>query len=247
MLSRVTGWIVKLKGHVFDLESLLLYLDGSTVSVVRREKDYFLLLSTDVTGPTYEGVAALALEYVGLINGAASAFIESYRPVELVGDALYGVDASGQITNTVVQIGTAELRCKAGQIGVLMNGVAQPDPRKGSMGAILREATMHPAKADALTILGRQMPNWSELYLVFELVEANVGTRMYDEGWITRSEAKLFSRTANSYSALGREGRHGKDRGDPPEDPMQQSVAVRLMRSLVAKWADGSSSTSNKC
>lgn len=240
----VTAWIVPLKGHAFDLEDLPLYLDASPVSVVRRGTDYFLYLSTDVAGPTHERVSDLALDYVGLINGAASVLMAAYRPVELDGGAFYGIDAEGQIAHTVVSVGTAELRCKAGHVGVLISGVAQPDPRKGSMGQLLREAAMHPAKADALTIVGRPMPNWSELYLVFELVEANEGSRMYAESWITRSEANLFSRTANSYTALGRAGRHGKDRGDPPRVPMQQREAITLMRSLVAKWVNDRSSAS---
>ncbi len=61
-----------------------------------------------------------------------------------------------------------------------------------------------------MALIGRPSPTWSELYLIFELVEANVGGRMHTEGWIDRTEKKLFTRTANSYTALGREGRHGK-------------------------------------
>lgn len=83
------------------------------------------------------------------------------------------------------------------------------------MGLRMKEASHNRAKADALTLVGRPSPSWSELYLIFELVEANVGGRMFADGWIGRTEANLFTRTANSYTALGMAGRHGKDRGDP--------------------------------
>jgi hypothetical protein len=68
---------------------------------------------------------------------------------------------------------------------------------------------------DALVIIGRPNLTWSELYLLFELVQAEVGGEMFDLGWISRRDADLFTHTANNYSALRSNGRHGKDKGDP--------------------------------
>jgi hypothetical protein len=212
--------------------------------VVKRGDKYFLQLSTSVAGTTYERVGELAADFLALVNGAASVLIHGYRPIELEGGAFNGIDENGEIAHTVIQVGTAEMRCKAGQVTIAINGVAQPDQRKGSMSPILREALHNRAKADALMLVGRSFPSWSELYLVFELVEANVGRRMFTEGWIGQTDATLFTRTANSYTALGTAGRHGKDRGDPPAAPMQQQAAVTLMRSLVAAWLRDSSATS---
>lgn len=244
MTSRaITAWVVPLKGHEFDLEDLPIYLDGSPVTVVKREANYFLQLSTSVAGATYERVGDLAADFLALVNGAASVLIHGYRLIELEGGAFYGIDANGEIAHTVIQVDTAEVRCKGGHVTIAINGVAQPDHRRSSMGSLLREASHNRAKADALTLVGRPSPNWSELYLVFELVEANVGGRMFADGWIGRTEANLFTRTANSYTALGMAGRHGKDRGDPPAEPMQQQAAVTLMRSLVAGWLQDSAAT----
>lgn len=240
---KVTAWIVPLKGHAFDLEDLPIYLEGSPVTVVKREAGHFLQLSTGAAGETHERVGELAAEFLGLINGAAGVLIHGFRQVELEGGGVYGIDANGDVASTVIQVGTAELRSKAGHVTIAINGVAQPDARKGSMNLLLQEATQNRAKADALTLVGRPSPSWSELYLVFELIEANAGSRMYSEGWIGRADARLFTRTANSYTALGKAGRHGKDRGDPPARPMQQQSAIALMRTLVGAWLKDSSAT----
>ena len=53
---------------------------------------------------------------------------------------------------------------------------------------------------------------------------------MYEFGWVPKAEADLFCHTANSYAALRSEGRHGKDRGQPPENPMEKPTAIELVR-----------------
>ncbi len=234
--QRICSWTVPLKGHAFDIEDLPLYLDGSPVTVIKRADKYFLLLSSEVAGVSHEQVLETAARYLGLINGAASLLINGFKPIELERGVFHGIDANGEITQTVVPVGAAEIRCKLGHATISIDGVPQSDDRTGLMSLYLNDATADQAKADALAILGRSTPSWSELYLAFELVEANTGGEMYSAGWISRAEATLFTRTANSYTALGPSGRHGKDRGDPPNVPMKKETALALVRSLVASW-----------
>ncbi len=240
MANRKTrSWAVPLNGHAFDIDDLPVYLDGSPVTVIKRTEKYYLLLSEEVAGESYESVLAVAARYLALINGAASLLINGYRPIELEGGAFHGLDEHGEFTQTVVPVGTTEIRCKLGQVTISIGGTPEPDDRTGSMNLFLKHATGNQAKADALAILGRPSPSWSELYLAFELVEANVGRQMFTAGWIGKTEATLFTRTANSYTALGTSGRHGKDRGVPPTEPMEKHVALDLVRRLVASWFRG--------
>jgi hypothetical protein len=233
---KTSSWAVPLKGHAFDIEDLPVYLNGSPVTVIKRADKYFLLLSEEVAGENYEPVLEIAARYLELINGAASLLINGYRPIVLEGGAFHGIDEHGEFTQTVVPVGTTEMRCKMGRVTISIGGVPRADDRTGSMSLFLSDATGNQAKADALAIVGRSCPGWSELYLAFELVEANVGGRMYADGWIGKAEATLFTRTANSYTALGSSGRHGKDRGAPPTEPMEKQAALALVRSLVASW-----------
>ena len=59
---------------------------------------------------------------------------------------------------------------------------------------------------------------------------------MYDLGWISQRDAVLFNRTANSFSVLGIDARHGTDVGQPPADPMPLSKARALVVGLVDSW-----------
>ncbi|WP_146134646.1 hypothetical protein [Aphanothece minutissima] len=234
--QNVSSWAVPLKGHLFDIEDLPLYLNESPVAVIKSAEKYWLILSKGLAGETHDGVLEIAERYLTLINGAASLLIDGYRPIELEGGVFHGLDDDGEIAQVVVPAGTIEVRCKFGHVTISAGGEPRLDDRIGSMSRIINDATGSQAKADALTILGRSSPSWSELYLAFELVKANVGSRMFTAKWINQTDATLFTRTANSYTALGSSGRHGRDRGDPPTEPMEKQDALVLVRSLVASW-----------
>lgn len=237
----VNCWLIPLRGHSFDLEDLPFLLHASDVRVSKRRDGFYLVLPVEVVGPSHEPIAALAKECVALVNGAASLLIDSYRPIEVAHAALLLIDDRGRVARTVVPVGLAEERNKAGRIDVSVGGVPDQNARRSLASKLLNSARDNRAATDALALVGRSSPTWSELYLVYEIVESNAGRRMFDEGWIKRSEARSFNRTANSYTALGRTGRHGRhDRGNPPAAPMSQGQATRIMRSLVLAWLTSS-------
>ena len=237
MASRpIVAWILPLKGHEFDLEELPIFLDGSVFTVVKRDDIYYLQIPAVAQNPPTNAVVQQADEIVTILNGLAGVLLSGRRPIALAQGGYYGLDEHGVIANTVLAVQSSEIRCKAGHVTLTVNGVPPRDERRGSMVPLLEQAMAHSSKADALAIVGRPMPSWSELYLVHEIVQANVGGRIYDEGWISRSDERLFKHTANSYTALGRRGRHGRDNGSPPTKPMTQQTALSLMRKLVERW-----------
>ena len=128
------------------------------------------------------------------------------------------------------------MRVKAGSVRAVVGGNVQPDPREAVASPLVQAASLSPRAHDALSIVGRPRLTWSELYLLFELVQADVGGQMFKLGWISRNDADLFTQTANNYSTLRSDGRHGKDRGEPPAHPMQHGIAVTLVCSLVLAW-----------
>jgi len=90
----------------------------------------------------------------------------------------------------------------------------------------------------ALLVFAQETVRWSDLYHAFEIVQASVGSRMYDEGWVTKEQANLFSWTANSPDAVGEQARHGHQRNDPPPNPMSEQDARSLIEILVREWLD---------
>jgi hypothetical protein len=229
------SWIIPLEGHQFDLEDLPHWFAGQDVHVAKRDDEFVLVVPASLIGESYELVRPFAEGQLELINGIGRLLSQPFLPVALT-DKLYGLDSAGAIIHTVVAVAGTEMRMKGGTLSVNVAGVFSGDPRDGAAAPFLLAVSSSYRRRDALAIVGRPALTWSEVYLLFELVEAEVGSRMFAFGWIGEADAKLLTRTANSYSALRSEGRHGKDRGDPPLVPMQKPVAVSLVRNLVASW-----------
>src|SRR4051794_24055851 len=102
----------------------------------------------------------------------------------------------------------------------------------------LRLARGEEAVSRALRVFAQGAVRWSDMYHAFEIVETAVGRRMYDAGWITRQEANLFTWTANSPAVVGEQARHGRQRDQPPPEPMSEDDARRVIRTLVTHWLD---------
>ncbi len=232
---QIASWIVPLVGHQFDLEDLPLWLARQDIHVATRDNAFVLVIPSAIVGDNYEPVRAFAENQLELINGIGRLLNSAFRPLSLA-DRLLGVDSAGAVLHTVLAVNPAEMRSKAGSVRAVVGGKVQPDPREAAASPFIRAALLSPRARDALVIIGRPTLTWSELYILFELVQADVGGQMFDLGWISRNDADLFTYTANSYSTLRSDGRHGKDRGDPPAHPMQHGVAVTLVCGLVLAW-----------
>ncbi len=222
-------------GDQFDLEDLPLWFAGQDVQVAQRDNKLVLVIPSAIVGHDYGPVRAFAENHLVLINGTGRLLSSVFRPLFLA-DQLFGVDSVGAVVHTVVAVKPAELRVKAGSVRVVVGGKVQPDPREAAALPLIQTASLSPRAHDALRIVGRPNLTWSELYLLFELVEGDVGRQMFELGWISRDDANLFTQTVNSYSTLGSHGRHGKDRGEPPAHPIQYDTAVSLVSGLVLAW-----------
>jgi hypothetical protein len=231
----ITSWIAPLVGHQFDLDDLPRWLAGQDVHVTKRDNTFVLVIPSAIVGDTYEPFRAFAEAQLEVINGIGHLLDSAFRSLSLA-NRFFGVDSAGEVLQTVVAVNPAEERDKAGSVRAVVGGIVQPDPRESAASPLMRAASLSPRARDALSIVGRPALTWSELYLLFELVQADVGGQMFDLCWIARSDADLFTHTANSYSTLRGDGRHGKDRGDPPARPMEHGVAIALIRGLVLAW-----------
>lgn len=205
--------------------------------VERRNGDYVLVIPSAIVGLGYESVRPFAEQHLQLLNGIGRLLRPDFKPVTL-GSSFKGVTASGAPVQTVVSVETAEERSKAGVIRAVIGGKLQPDPRESAGAPYLRAAADSARVRHVLSLLGSPRLTWSELFLLFELLQTEVGGAMYSAGWITKADADRFTRTANSFSALGLAGRHGKDKDktSPPPHPMAQAEAQALIRELAGKW-----------
>jgi hypothetical protein len=114
--------------------------------------------------------------------------------------------------------------------------MSAPDPRRGAALQLIDAAGASPAAIDALTIVGRHRPTWSELSVARELAQEASGGKMIEWKWISDADDERFRRTANSRQLLGIEARHGHEKNVPPKNPMTHAEALRTVRGLVANW-----------
>jgi len=233
--ANVEKWIFPLAGHEFDLEDLPYWLVQCDIQVATRKEGYCLEAPKDMIGGDIEEIQELAENQLALINGAGRLLAQDFRPVVFIGK-FYGVDEAGNVVHTIVMAKKAEMREKAGAIRAIVGGEPQPDPREAAAYPILEAAKISPLAYDALVICGRPTLTWTDLYLLFELVENAVGSQMFEKSWISKSLARSFTSTANSYSVLRHEGRHGKDKGSPPSNPMSLIRARNYIQGLVRQW-----------
>jgi hypothetical protein len=233
--KKIASWIVPLVGHRFDLEEMPKWFEGWDVRIVNFEDGYALAIPVEVIGDKHDPVLAFAEERLSLINGIGRLLGSKFRPVTANG-TFYGLDADGSKVQTIASIQGSEVRMRLGAVGVLSGGPVPPDPAIGAAIPLLTAASNLPQAHDALTIIGRKDLTWSELYLLFELVQSDVGGEMHNLGWASKADTDDFSHTANSYSALRSEGRHGKDIGRAPSKPMERTTAIALIRGLVLAW-----------
>jgi hypothetical protein len=230
------AWTIQLTGHPFDLEDQRHWTLGNPIHVAKADAErYDLVLPIAVVGENHEQVQTHAQKVLVALNGMGVLFEPAYGGVQLT-NVMHTIDETGARRDAVVQVSGATMRIRGGRPTVLISGQPIADPTMGAAAAIMAASERATAVHDALLLLGRLAPTWSELFVAYELVKANVGGSIHDLGWASKAEVRIFKRTANSYTALGPQARHGKDEEPPPVSPMTHDQAHELVRRVVRSW-----------
>lgn len=88
-----------------------------------------------------------------------------------------------------------------------------------------------------LAMLWQRGDGWMNLCKILEHIEAQLGEKVHEIGWISKDERKNFRRTANDKKALGLDARHANPEiSSSPPQPMAHSDARKLIRTVSIKW-----------
>ena len=234
------AWVTELTGHDFDLEDLAHWTSGNAYRVLKGSvKDlpdkYHLHLPISLVGMDHKLVRQRADKVMVTLNGLGAIQARNFEGVHL-SDSMNTVDSGCQRRDTVVSVQGGRIRTATGRVNAITNGLAMADLTKGMAAQILAAADGSDSVHDALILMGRLTPTWSELYVAYELVETNDASPMYSDGWVDKAALALFKRTANSRTALGVHARHGEENKEPPPKPMAYEDAICLVRNLVYRW-----------
>ena len=234
----VDEWLVRLKGHQFDLEELAGHFTSATRNVGKDEDGYYYLRSESLNQMTdSQDVHERALKLIESINGAASYHVgSSYRPVEF--DGLTQIDETGQRHNFVFLSGVIEARSHFfGNLTVSRAGEAINVPPARSQAETLADlADQNEKVADALRFY--QRGDWINLYKAWEVVCDAAGDmrQVIKNGWAAEPDRGRFTGTAQSRAELGDEARHAAEKYKAPENPMTLNEAQDFVRSVIRAW-----------
>lgn len=226
-------WAVGVVGGEWELGEITPHLAGSIR--ISRADDGWELTSDAFDGLTEaETVRAFAQETLALLNGLAAIWLEEPGSLQVGNVRRYRPNGAKDVWVFPEPIA---LRLRVGTPTVLINDVAVPAP---SWIPDL-ELAAHDASVQAvLSFLGGTV-TWHDLYSALEVIlqDDRTGQRGGVIRWAGVSDARLrlFTQTANSYSAIGTAARHGPRFVAPPR-AIEMSEARALISDIARKWLD---------
>lgn len=240
-------WLIRLKGERFDLEDLEKELTCPSVRVFERGGYYYLWSQeVDESFETAEQVYDYAEDkLIPAINGIMRVRYPDFRNVEV--DAIGEKKEGGSTAHSVfvrVRVDTARrVRCRASVTVVKADGTVVYDssesiPAKGSqwLEVLLRDKWC----LGAFCQFGTKPNDWVTLYKIYEIVESD-GAPITN--WVSKKQVERFTRTANSFEAIGLDNaRHGKYI-PPPSKPMSVQEATRLIGIILERWVEWKTSS----
>ena len=233
----VKKWLVRLEGHVFDLEDLQEQLHSDEISIQERNGNYYLSSSyfTDLSRP--DDVLSTARHLIELMNGAAKIFVNGYEPVSPTGEIIEIVD-SEERKHVIMQVDTGRFRIKGKAVDLVSSSDGRDSGARKPTEIIdlLRKAISNSRIADVLHFQSLEQ-TWSNLYKIYELVGDDIGTRNVEK-IVEPHRIKHFKGTAQSRALIGDAARHasGKYKGPGKLPEMTLSEAKQLIADLLKAW-----------
>lgn len=229
------GWWARLEGEKLDLEALAGVLGHrSRVQVRQFDGRYYMKMvefdQLDESGD----VETRAGEILRIVNGAARVQYGDSREVRV--DAAARVQPNGQIQHFVHASAALHLRARVSAT-LTVNGESAAAAREPTIAERAVETALNDPQAErALRIFGRDDVDYRDLYHVFEIAEAAIGSGIYSDGTVTAVEVRRFKHTANSVHALGDQARHGREATQPPSQPTSFAEAQALVGQVLRAW-----------
>jgi hypothetical protein len=226
-------WAVGVVGGDWELGEIAPHLAGNIR--ISRADDGWELTSDAFDGLTEaETVRAFAQETLALLNGLAAIWLEEPGSLQVGNVRRYRPNGTKDVWVFPEPIA---LRLRVGTPSVLINDVAVAAP---SWIPDLELAANDASVQAVLAFLGGTV-TWHDLYSALEVILQDVRTdlRAGVIRWAGVSDAqlRLFTQTANSYSAIGTAARHGP-RFRSPTRPMEMSDAKALISGIARAWLE---------
>jgi hypothetical protein len=185
-------------------QELLKIKSLSTIQVLEEDGRFYLTGSGFNSFIDAQDVLNHARDTLRIINGIAQLEIQNWENVEVIGVARN--EDNGQRTQFLFPAAARGRSRVSGNLTVIgPDGVPKSATQKHALESFLEIARKDSAVEKALRIYGSREHSWSNLYIIYEIIEADVGgkTQIINRGWAISNGIDLFKRTANSVTAAG--------------------------------------------
>lgn len=240
------NWQVQVIGEAADLDMLSASISGAGVSIVKRDKEYVLEAEAFAELESAQAVTQEAEKILTALSGSARLVLGSHT--SLSAGAVYRVKEDGS-RDIFVSLKPATMRIRAMPLTATVtraNSTKEVRHPADPIAKWLPLATTDEAVAKVLRLRNSDELGWVDLYRVYEVIEDNIGSStIVANGWATKRSIERFTRTANSVTAAGDKARHGRERSQPPRNPVRLSEARELVDQILKGWLEYKSQTSS--
>jgi hypothetical protein len=225
------SWEVQLIGESANLKMLSDSFTDPQLRMFNHDNDVMITSDNWDALLTAEEVREAADRAAAAISGASFLILGMTTPLKA--GSVHKVEEDGTRHITMF-CNSGEFRVRTFPVTITAGGVTHypADP----VSEYYEVASKIPAVERALSLRCMDRPDWVRLYILYEIVQDDVGDLMHTAGWVSKAEIKRFTHTANSPSVTGSKSRHGVERTPPPKNPMSIPDALKLIDSLLHNW-----------
>lgn len=237
------AWLVTLKGHTQDLENIAtLFSPASSPKyhVIKDGDNYYLYHHDFDRIANASAIRSQAGNLVDTMNGLAKVRSRNFQIIQI--DHVVEIQQHGKSKHYLTLCGELRFESNLGRTHFRKDGTSEETHtiqfNLSEVHNSLEIMQNNTLVAQALKLYGSLEPSWRNLYLVLEVLEDGVGGEraLTAKNWCQKRKLKLFKQTANSFSALGEEARHGSTSQSAPPKPMTLAEAQEFIRQLLDDW-----------
>ena len=227
-------WKVELIGDNFDLEDLLEWFDGSEIKIAKEGDKYFLKSNSFELLNNSSEIRRSALHLVTLINGMCRLKRNNFQSIK-VGAVLEKTESGKENIYKFIEEKVI-IRDKVKGIVTDKNGNVVKDESEYPLDDVIVLSSADEHVERVLRFISDNNITWNDMYRVLEVIEEDINNPLHKVSWLDKPTRELFKRTANSYSSIGLEARHGHKKHLPPETPMEYKRAKEIIFKVAYKW-----------
>lgn len=205
-------WRIQLSGDKFDLDELPRWFTSEELKVKEENGKYYLKSSELNLLTEASKVKEQAEKFLKFINGAGKIKDSKFKPVSI--GRIEKAEANGRSMQYLFPESINGRSKVSGDLSVIKAGSSEEEQTTIRISYVESWVTLTSKDKNVAKVLSffcKEL-NWQNLYKIWEVIEEEQGSKVFEKGWASEKKISDFTQTANSYLAIGDEARHGYEK-----------------------------------